>query len=89
MPGLSVEIERGGLRDTGGVGHAQYLEVVVLVQPVAGYGFGKAQGYIVLQCEDAVGFQYWEQEEPWMKTFIFTFVLDNRIWRAMLNGNPL
>ncbi len=47
--GLAVEIERGGLRDTGGIGHAEYLEVIILIEPVACNGFAEPQpadGYL-------------------------------------------
>ena len=52
--GLAVEIERGGLRDTGGIGHTEYLEVVILVKPVAGDRFTEAQLDIPVKFEDAV-----------------------------------
>ena len=52
--GLAVEIERGGLRDTGGIGHTEYLEVVILVEPVAGNRFAKPQLDIPVKFEDAV-----------------------------------
>ena len=53
--GLSVEVWRGTLRYTRGIGYAQHLEVVVFVEPVACYRLGEPQGYIVLQRKDTVG----------------------------------
>ena len=55
MTALSIEIERGGLRDTRVVGYAEDLEVIVLVQPITGDGFAKAHRYIVLERQDTVG----------------------------------
>ena len=51
----AVEIERSGLRDSRRVGHAQDLEVVIFIQPVACYRFGEAQGDIILNGQNAVG----------------------------------
>ena len=54
---VAVEIERGGLRDTGSIGDAKNLEVIILVEPVTGYRFAEPQFDIVLQRQDAVGWQ--------------------------------
>ena len=54
---VAVEIERGGLRDTGSIGDAKNLEVIILVEPVTGYRFAEPQFDIVLQRQDAVGGQ--------------------------------
>ena len=55
MSVLAVEIERGCLRDAGGIGHTEYLEVVILIEPVTGNRFGEAHGDIILERQDAVG----------------------------------
>ena len=55
MTCLAVEIGRSGLRDTRRVGHAEDLEVIVLIEPVAGYRLRETEGYIVLQRKDTVG----------------------------------
>ena len=48
VSGDTIEIEGGRLRDSRSVSHAEDLEVIIFVQPVACNGFGEAQGDVVL-----------------------------------------
>ena len=52
---VAAQIERCGLSDTRRIRHATQLEMVVLIKPVAGYGFTEAERDIVLQSEYPVG----------------------------------
>ena len=59
----AVEVERGAGRDAAaGVGDAQQLEVVVLVEVVSGNGLVEAQLDVVGHAEDAIG-RFWLAED--------------------------
>ena len=69
MVSIAVEIKRGGLRDTGGIGDTKHLEVIILVQPVPGYRFAEPQLDIPVKFEDTVRRERFAEENRRARIF--------------------